>query len=63
MKIQPVPYRQHSIFHKKDQTFDAVLENNACFCKDHLEHTNILCGEDADILVLNLTVRTETTRL
>jgi hypothetical protein len=33
------------------------------FCKDHLEHTNILRGENADILVLNLSVRTEATRL
>ena len=33
VKFQPVPYRQHSVFHKKDQTFDALLEINSYFCK------------------------------
>jgi hypothetical protein len=63
VKIQPVTYRQHGVFHKKDQKFNAVLECNACFYKDHLEHTNIQCEEDTNILVLNLAVRTEATRL
>ena len=52
VKIQPVPYGQQGVFHKNDQAFDAVLASNACFCKKHLEHTNVLCGEDADTLVL-----------
>jgi hypothetical protein len=65
VKIQAVAYRKHGVFHKKYQTFDAVLESNSCFCKDYLEHTSIrvLCGGDADILVLNLVVNTEATRL
>jgi hypothetical protein len=50
-------------FPQERPKFDAVLERNACFCKDHLQHTNILCGKDADILLLNLAVRTEATRL
>jgi hypothetical protein len=36
---------------------------NSCYCKNHTELTNALCGQDAGFLVLNLAVHIVTTRL
>jgi hypothetical protein len=39
----------------------ASVRNNICYCTNLIEHINILCGQSAEFLILNLTIPTVTT--
>ena len=64
LQIHFVPHRKHSFFPSDRSTGKCSVGKkiNICF-NTHMEHINTLCGQNVDILVLNLAVHTVTAKL
>jgi len=53
-----VPHRDQSVLLLERQISTHCWEINTGYCKNHIQHINTLCGQIAEILLMNMVVHT-----